>query len=439
MVLVGKKASECGRVFLAHNNDLTGSEKSFIEKIPPSFDEGEKIINYSTGLSITLQARTYEILIQRIESGFEEGDAVAINEFGVAIAGGVALGRDRNETAKKNAPLIPNGLPGGIRYDMLARSKSARECVINLGNAYSKYGVSYPSGIGIADSNEIWYIECGGGKQWAAVRIPDSCYWVQANGYRIGDIDTSDTEFFLTSPQLLEYCSMNDLWNPEEGGFNFASVFGGGRTNENGGLSYDRLRVWRGINLITPSLNLKSENDELPIYLTPDEPLTEADLFALLRDFYEGTNYDRSNKDPLDESIRSIATWRGVHSSLIVLTPSEQIKGSTILWSGLGSSFVTGFAPIPFGVTKLPEFYKPNSEEFGFNMFSRLAKKSSTDWQLIKSIQKTFIENERNLIELTDKLIEGSKAQNFTEESVNSFSKIASESVLTRLSEWLRK
>ena len=424
---------------LAHNNDLTGKEASFVEIIPPNHDSGQVIIKYSTGANITLSARTYKMLIQRIEEGFAEGDAVAINEFGVAIAGGVALGSDRNQKAKRIAPLVPNGLPGGIRYDILARSKTARECVMMLGNAYSEYGVSYPSGVGIADSSEIWYIECGGGKQWAAVRIPDSCYWVQANGYRIGVIDTSDKEYFLTSPGLLEFCAETGLWNPNEANFNFAKVFGGGRTKENGGLEYDRLRVWRGLNLLSPSLGLKSDDDNLPTYPVPDNLITESDLFAVLRDFYAGTDYDRSNKDPMDESIRSIATWRGVHSSVIVITPSQPIESTAILWSGIGSSFVTGFIPIPFGVSQIPLAYNSASEESAFYMFSQLAKTSSSDWERIKSIRNAFIEDESDLLEKTNQLIEEKNLHEINEKRLTSFSEYAAKKILDKVNQWLEK
>ncbi|MCJ7553834.1 MAG: C69 family dipeptidase [Ignavibacteriaceae bacterium] len=439
MVLVGKKATKTGKVMLAHNNDLTGKEASFVEIIPPNYDSGQVLIKYSTGASITLYARTYRILIQRIEEGFAEGDAVAINEFGVAIAGGVALGSDRNQKAKRIAPLVPNGLPGGIRYDILARSKTARECVMMLGDAYSEYGVSYPSGVGIADSSEIWYIECGGGKQWAAVRVPDSCYWVQANGYRIGIIDTSDKEYFLTSPGLLEFCVETGLWNPEETYFNFAKVFGDGRTKENGGLEYDRLRVWRGLNLLSPSLGLKSNDENLPTYPVPDNLITESDLFAVLRDFYAGTDYDRSNKYPMDESIRSIATWRGVHSSVIVITPSQPIESAAILWSGIGSSFVTGFTPIPFGVSQIPSKYNSANEESAFYMFFQLAKTSSSDWERIKSIRNSFAEDESDLLEQINRLIEEKNLYKINVKRLNSFTEYAAKKILDKVNQWLEK
>lgn len=439
MVLVGKKATKSGRIMLAHNNDLTGKEASFVEIIPASNDTGQVLIKYSNGASINLSASTFKVLILRIETGFAEGDAVAINSNGVAIAGGVALGKDRNKKAIRYAPLIKNGLPGGIRYDILARSKTARECVTMLGKIYSNYGVSYPSGVGIADSNEIWYIECGGGKQWAAVRIPDSCYWVQANAYRIGVIDTSDKENFLSSPRLLEYCAQNNLWNPKAEAFNFAKVFGGGRTEKDGGLRYDKLRVWQGINLLSPSLGLKSEDDYLPKYLSPDNLITESNLFAVLRDFYQGTKYDRSSKSNSKESIRSIASWRGVHSSLIVITPSKHIESSTILWAGIGSSLVTGFIPIPFGVNHLPSSYSSANAESAFHLFSQLAKTAQKDWEYIKYIQNSFAGDELSFLRQVNKLIAYNNLDKVYEKNINLFTEIAAETILSKVNRWLEK
>jgi dipeptidase len=294
--------------------------------------------------------------------------------------------------------------------------------------------VSYPSGVGIADSSEIWYIECGGGKQWAAVRVPDSCYWVQANGYRIGEIDTSNKKYFLTSPKLFEYCAETGLWNPQEGPFNFANVFGGGRTKENGGLKYDRLRVWRGLNLLSPSLGIKSYYENLPTYPVPDNLILESDLFAVLRDFYAGTSYDMSLKDPLDESIRSIATWRGVHSSLVVIAPFQPIESSTILWSGIGSPLVTGFIPIPFGVSKIPSAYNSAGEGSAFYLFSQLAE-SSLDWKKIKTIQNSFTEIETDFLEQLNQLMHNLNENG--EQKLNSFSEYAAKTVRNKVYQWL--
>ena len=210
MILAGKNTTTDGSVLLAHNNDLSGKEASLIEKYPRRRYKKNEYLQFPSGLRIPQVDETCEWMVLRIYSGFAEGDAVAINEFQVAIAGGLALGDDRNDNAVTADPLIKHGLTGGVRYIALQRSKTARECVEIIGSLYTKYGVTYPSGVGIADPDEIWYLESGGGRCWAAVRIPEDKVWVQANGYRIGEIDFKDKENFITSPGLKNFAKKKD-------------------------------------------------------------------------------------------------------------------------------------------------------------------------------------------------------------------------------------
>ncbi|MFC2136523.1 C69 family dipeptidase, partial [Bacteroidota bacterium] len=188
MILAGKEATQDGSVLIAHNNDLKGTETSFVEKIPRRKHSFDDVVSFPSGLTIAQAEETYEWMVLRIERGYTEGDAIAINEFQVSIGGGVALGQDRNKKAELSDPLIKNGLTGGVRFIALERSKTARECVEMIGSLYTMYGVTYPSGAAVADPDEIWYIEAGGGHTWAAVRIPDDKFMAVANGYRIGEI-----------------------------------------------------------------------------------------------------------------------------------------------------------------------------------------------------------------------------------------------------------
>ncbi|MCK4889668.1 MAG: C69 family dipeptidase, partial [Candidatus Aminicenantes bacterium] len=226
LIMAGKGTTSDGSVLLAHNNDLSGKEASLIEKYPQAKYKTGEYVHFPTGLKIPQAGETFEWMVLRIYSGFSEGDAVAVNEFQVAIAGGLALGDDRNEKAVEADPLIKKGLTGGVRYIALQRSKTARECVELIGSLYTKYGVAYPSGVGIADPEESWYIESGGGRSWAAIRIPDDSVWVQANGFRIGEIDFEDKTNFLSSSGLKKFALQKGLWNPSEGKFHFAKAFG---------------------------------------------------------------------------------------------------------------------------------------------------------------------------------------------------------------------
>jgi len=363
LILAGKDTTSDGSVLLAHNNDLTGTEASLIEKYPRSKHKKGKFISFPSGLKIPGVVETYEWMVLRIYKGFAEGDAVAVNEFQVAIAGGLALGDERNEKAVKADPLIKKGLTGGVRYIALQRSKTARECVELIGSLYTEYGVTYPSGVGIADPNEIWYIESGGGRSWAAIRIPDNAVWVQANGYRVGEIDFEDKERFLTSPGLKNFALEKGLWDPAEGNFHFARVFGRKkRTPQN--RFYNSRRIWRGMSLLAPSLKLDPDSQELPLFVKPVEKIKIKKLFSILRDHYNGTEYDIYSEKNSGTGERSIAVPRSVHTNVIQLRSWLPDDLGAVLWAGAGPVPFVIYVPYYFGINEIPKPFTTAGREY---------------------------------------------------------------------------
>ena len=322
MILAGKKTTEDGSILIAHNNDLSGKEASLIEKIPRQKHKREDMVKFPSGLEIPQTEETYEWMVLKIFRGFYEGDAIAINEYQVSIAGGVALGGDINRRARIADPLIKTGLTGGVRYIALQRSRTARECVEIIGKLYSRYGVTYPSGVAVADPDEIWYIESGGGHMWAAVRIPDNAVWVQANGYRIGEIDFSDPENYLYAPDLKEFSREKGLWNPDEGSFNFARAFGQRNHRAGRGFGNSR-RTWRGISLLCPSKNFNPDAKEFPMFIIPDTKITMQKLIEILRDHYNEMEFDIYPAEGPPSNERAIAVPQCVHSSILWITESK--------------------------------------------------------------------------------------------------------------------
>ncbi|MEN8154424.1 MAG: C69 family dipeptidase [Acidobacteriota bacterium] len=363
MIMAGRDTTTDGSVLLAHNNDLTGKEASLIEKFPGLKHEPGEHILFPSGLKIPQVDETLEWMVLRIYKGFAEGDAVAVNEFQVAIAGGLALGDDRNENAVKADPLIKKGLTGGVRYIALQRSRTARECVELIGSLYTKHGVTYPSGVGIADPDEIWYMESGGGRSWAAVRIPDDAVWVQANGYRIGEIDFKDKSNFLTSPKLKEFAVKKGLWNPSGGKFNFARAFGRKkRTPEN--RFYNSRRIWRGMSLLEPSLDLDPDSEKFPLFIRPEEKINLKKLFSILRDHYNGTRYDIYSEKEDSRRERSIAVPGSVHTNVLQLRGWMPHDIGAVLWAGVGPVPFSIYVPFYFGINTVPEPFGKAGKEY---------------------------------------------------------------------------
>ena len=139
MILAGKKAAADGSMLCAHNNDLQGHHASLFEFLPAQEHPKGSVIEVSETVRIPQIERTHACRILKVWRGFMEGDAVAINEHQVAIAGGVDLGFDRSANAEELDPLRPGGIAGATRYIALQRSKTARECVEEIGQTVPLY------------------------------------------------------------------------------------------------------------------------------------------------------------------------------------------------------------------------------------------------------------------------------------------------------------
>lgn len=367
MILAGKKTTNDGSVLLAHNNDLPGPIASLINILPARDYPPGAMIDFKNGLRIPQAAHTLRVLIMYCYYGFSEGDAVGINEFQVAIAGGVALKGDRNDNAEKVDPLIKSGVSGYVRYIALQRAKTARELVEMVGEMYSTYGISYPSGFGVADVNEVWYMEAGGGTCWAARRVPDNSYMAVANGYRIGKIDFDDKENFILPPHLKETVIKKGLWRPQPhgGSFDFAAAFGGKKEKEKD--YYNARRVHRIQQLLTPSLKQDAAGFRHPEILKPDKKLTIPQLITVLRDYYKDTTFDVSKAPPEGKKERFIGVFNTVHTDVIQLRGHLPADVGAVMWAGVGAAMTTPYIPYYFGVKEIPEPFQTAGPEFDEN------------------------------------------------------------------------
>jgi len=403
LLMVGKECSVGGEVLLAHNNELSGVEASMLKLVPGT----EK--NNLLPENKFLDRQTSKMLILQTNKGFAEGDAVAINEFGVAIAGGLSLKTDRNSKARLLDPLLEDGLGGGVRYLALQHSKTARECIRLMGKLYSEFGVKYPSGVGVADSNEIWYMETGGGRSWAAIRIPNDHFFVAANSYRINAINFSDSINFISSTGLREFCLKTGLWNDKEV-FSFSLIFGGGRKEKTGSNRYNTLRVWRAMNLLSPGQNISSELEYFPMFIKPDQKINLETLFSILRDFYNNSPYDIWTEGNRNKPDRSIADWNCVHTSVISLCPGEELDFGSVLWAGLSTPYSAVYIPVYLGLSTLPYEYKfapveadVNSAFWTFKILGDSFRNNypldASGWITIRqNLEKSFIETHKEVV-----------------------------------------
>lgn len=367
MILAGKKATADGSVLMGHNNDLSGHNASLLERLGGSFHSQEEGVSFPSGCVLPQVSETLGMLILRVARGYDAGDAVAVNSRGVAVGGGVSLSKDRSLEAQEVDPLITRGLSGLARYVALERSSSARECVTLLGHLYSEYGVAYPSGVAVGDANEIWYLEAGGGRMWAALRLPDHACWVQGNGYRIGEIScvSEEEEDFLCSGELRDFVISRPTEFPQ-GVLDFAGFFGGHRVQVPGEEHFNARRVWRGFKLLGAQ-GLSPDSQRFPMWHVPQKPVTLSEMAAILRDYYGGTSFDAYPLQGKPSSERAIAVTNTVHCSIVQLRENMPCDVGTLLWAGTGSPLVTPLLPYYWGSGTILAPFGKASERYDRN------------------------------------------------------------------------
>ena len=182
----------------------------------------------------------------------------------------------------------------------LERTRTAREAIKLMGELIEKYGY-YGTGetLLVADPNEGWVMEMAGydmngtGGVWVAQRVPDDQFFVAANQFRIRDV-RPHAEDMMFSANIFDIAQQKGWWKPESGPLDFARVYGDGEFHHP---YYSLRRVWRAQSLVAPSLALSPWAEgaftrAYPFAVTPDKKLSVADIFAIHRDNYEGTEFD---------------------------------------------------------------------------------------------------------------------------------------------------
>jgi dipeptidase len=174
----------------------------------------------------------------------------------------------------------------------LQRCKTAREAVGLIGSLVEKYGF-LPSehgaeALAIADPNEAWVMEVFAvgpdwdpasdelGAIWAAQRVPDDHVTVIPNWSVIKEIDLSDRDNFMASPNYTQVAIDNGWYDPEGGRpFVWQDAYAPPVTGE-----WAINRLWLFYSTVAPSLKewpdrkLDKPFDGYDAYHHPIEPLS---------------------------------------------------------------------------------------------------------------------------------------------------------------------
>lgn len=386
-LLVGKKASTDGSVFLSYSADsyaLFGELYHWKAQRHPAGSK-LKVHDWDTGKylgEIAQVPQTYNVV----------GNS---NEHQLTIGETTFGGR---EELQDSTGILDYG---SLIYITLQRAKTAREAIKVMTSLVEKYG--YYSGgesFSIADPNELWIMEMIGkgagrkGAVWVAVRIPDDCIAAHANQARIQQFPLNDPENCIYSSDVISFAREKGYFSGKDADFSFAQAY---NPIDFGGMRFCEARVWSFFKAFSKDMEKfqsyaqGKEYTPMPLYVKPDRKLSLQDVQAMMRDHYEGTALDWRNDvgagayqspyrwAPLTWKVdsveycneRPIATQQTAFSFVAQMRSWMPKPVGGVLWFGVDDAAQTVYVPMYMSITTIPQCFRVgNGDLYNFSWTS---------------------------------------------------------------------
>jgi len=274
---------------------------------------------------------------------------------------------------------------GSLMYITLQRAKTAREAIQVIDDLLSEYGY-YSSGesFSIADPNEVWIMEMISkgmhekGAVWVARKLPDGYISAHANQARIRQFPLDDPENCLYADDVIDFARKMGYFDGKDKEFSFAEAYA---PVDYGALRFCEGRVYSVFNRAAPSHEMpmdyvKGEPDAepMPLWVKPDEKLTVHDVMELMRDHFQGTEWDMTQDigaGPFQLPYRwRPLTWevdgveycneRAISTQQTGFSFVSQSRSwlpnpiGGILWFGVDDTYSTVYTPMYCNITEIP-------------------------------------------------------------------------------------
>ena len=348
-ILAGKNATADGSVLFAHNEDDYGKQLVNWFVMPRKhYPEGSELILKGGGR--TGQPETTWGGIWLEIPGMDFSDSY-LNDQGVCIS-------SNSCSSREDKPEITDGGIGyNLRQIMAERATSAREAVEIGGRLIGKFGYT---GSGrtycIADTKEAWAMAVVKGKHWVARRIPDDQVMVMPNNYTIREVDLTDTQNCLGSPDIVEYAVKRGWYKPEtDGPFSFRDAYAAKNSIRHPG---NVPRAWGAYHLLNAGFAI---GDDFPFTFTPPAKVTKQALMEILRYHYEGTELDKTDGYKKGSpyklngtTISGVGTVYGFVTELRSWLPTDI---GCVMWLAPQWPDIQPFLPMYAGIRRMPAAY----------------------------------------------------------------------------------
>jgi len=312
-----------------------------------------------------------------------------MNEFQVAIGETTYGGRGglQDSTAIMDY--------GSLMYIALQRAKTAREAIQIMTELVAEHGYcSEGESFSISDPNEVWIMEMIGkgpenkGAVWVARKIPDGYICAHANQARIRQFPLNDKKNCLYAKDVISFAREKGWFDGADKDFSFAETYA---PLDYGALRFCEARVYAMFKRAAPSLKLPMDYvkgepgaQPLPLWIKPDKKLSVRDVMELMRDHFEGTDFDMTQDigaGPYQLPYRwRPLTWK-VDGTLYCnerATSTQQTGFSFIaqsrsylpnaiggvFWFGVDDTYSTVYVPMYCAITEVPWVYAVGNGSF---------------------------------------------------------------------------
>lgn len=329
--------------------------------------------------------------------------AVGFNEAGLGLTGTESIFASDAVLAidpyNKQTGITEDDIPDVI----LPRCRSAREGAAKLGEIIETIGAGEGFGVAFVDLTEVWYLETGSGHQWIAQKIPADQYFCSGNQGRLQAFDPESPDC-MGSRTLVSWAQEHGFYCPEkDGAFNFSKAY----TRDDGrDRIYNDPRVWIMQKRLNPSLEQPVDAGRtFPVCLAPEKKVTLADVKAVMRDHYEGTEHDPYiNGLNGNEPWRPISVFRTYEAHVMQVRPWLPKEIGEVAYVAMGMADLSAFVPFYAGITSVPEAWGKGTDhadsESAYWKFRRVQTLAMTDYaKLAPVVKKAFSEFEAQTAE----------------------------------------
>ncbi len=275
----------------------------------------------------------------------------------------------------------------------LQRARTAREAIEVMTGLVATYGYrSTGESFSIADTKEAWLMEMigpgpgGQSAEWVALRVPDGYISCHANKARIGEFPLKDRKNCLYSDNVISFAVEKGYYDPASGEpFRFCDAYCPPTPKNR---RYADARVWSIFRRAAPSQDFSPGYhravegvEPYPLWIKPDEKLSLADVFDLMRDHYEETDYDMTKGvdagpygcpnrwRPIWWTVDSVEyAWeRPISTQQTGFSFVSQSRGwlpdavGGVYWYGVDDTYTTCYVPLYCGIDTVPKSFTVGS------------------------------------------------------------------------------